>query len=171
VHPFGVLERFGVIILNSGGTFNKRYDPIMGELVVPKDNRAIEEILGAVQMPLPVRGLIYKDSLEFDEKDRAALVDAIEASRANSVVIVHGTDTMDASAAYVAKRIQDRCIVFTGAMVPYSIDKAEASANLMLAIAKALHFPSNGVFIAMHGIVEEHTKIYKDRKRGVFCRK
>ncbi len=131
----------------------------------------MEEILGAIQMPLPVRGLIYKDSLEFDEKDRAALVEAIEASKAKKVVIIHGTDTMDVSAAYVAERIQDRCIVFTGAMVPYSIDKAEASANLSLAIAKALYFPSDGVYIAMHGIVEEHTKIYKDRKRGVFCRK
>ncbi len=160
-----------MIILNSGGTFNKRYDPICGKLVVPEDNKAVEEILRSINLPLPVRGLIYKDSLDMNDADRDELVRAIEETSAKRIVIVHGTDTMDVSAAYVAKHIKNRCIVFTGAMVPYSIDKSEASANLMLAIAKALHFPSDGVYFAMHGIVEEYTKIYKDRKRGVFCRK
>ncbi len=160
-----------MIILNTGGTFNKIYDPIAGKLIVPKHNRSIEEIVKALHLTIPIEGLIFKDSLEFEESDRAALVDAIEKSREQSIVVVHGTDTMDKSAAYVAQRIEDRCIVFTGAMVPYSIDKAEASANLTLAIAKAMHCPSRGVFIAMHGLVAEHTKIFKDRERGVFCLK
>ena len=160
-----------MIILNSGGTFNKIYDSIAGKLIVPKHNRAVEEIVKALHLAIPIQGLIFKDSLEFEESDRRALVDAIENSQEQSVVVVHGTDTMDLSAEYVAKRIKNRCIVFTGAMVPYSIDKAEASANLMLAIVKAMHYPSNGVFIAMHGLIAEYTKIYKDKKRGVFCLK
>ena len=160
-----------MIILNTGGTFNKIYDPIEGELIVPKDNWAVEEIVSKSFIDVPVQGLIYKDSLFIDDEDREKLVKKIEALSHRSIVIVHGTDTMNESAEYVAKNFNDRCIVFTGAMVPYSIDSAEASANLMLAIAKARYGYEEGVFIAMHGIVEHHSKIVKDRAKGRFCRK
>ncbi len=160
-----------MIILNTGGTFNKIYDPIAGRLIVPKHNRAVKEILQTLHLDIAVKGLIYKDSLAFDDNDREALTMAIKSSKAQSVVVVHGTDTMALSAAYVAKSVKEKCIVFTGAMVPYSIDKTEASANLMLAITKAIYYPSAGVFIAMHGLIAEYTKIYKDQKRGVFCLK
>ena len=162
-----ILKRFGVIILNTGGTFNKIYDPIKGELVVPRDNKAVEDILERIHLAIPVRGLIYKDSLDFDRNDRAALLEAIVQSR-QDVVVVHGTDTMDLSAAFVASHVEDRCIVFTGSMVPYSIDGSEASANLMLAIAKVRYSPTPGVYIAMHGIVDRYDRVVKNRQRGVF---
>ena len=160
-----------MIILNTGGTFNKIYDPLIGELVVPKNSYAIEEILSKSFLDIPVEGLIYKDSLFMSDEDREELVQKIKTLSHKTIVIVHGTDTMNESAEYVAKRIQDRCIVFTGAMVPYSIDSTEASANLMLAIAKAKYGYEEGVFVAMHGIVEHHSKIVKDRAKGRFCRK
>jgi L-asparaginase len=34
-----------VLILNCGGTFNKRYNPLNGELEIPYDNKAVEAIL------------------------------------------------------------------------------------------------------------------------------
>ncbi|MDQ7068099.1 MAG: hypothetical protein Q9M40_09070 [Sulfurimonas sp.] len=37
-----------MLILNSGGTFNKRYNKINGELEIPFDNHAIESILTSV---------------------------------------------------------------------------------------------------------------------------
>ncbi len=160
-----------MIILNSGGTLNKIYDPIKGRLVVPKHNRAVEEIMRSFNVAYAIDGCIYKDSLEMDERDREILVEKIASYPDEAIVVVHGTDTMDVSAAFVAEHIQKRCIVFTGAMVPFSIDKKEASANVALAVAKALYMPQNGVFIAMHGIVERFDRVYKDRQRGLFCRK
>ena len=156
-------------IINTGGTFNKIYDPIRGELVVPKDSKAVEEIVSLMALDIDVAGIIFKDSLEMDEADRALLAQTIASSVHKSVVVVHGTDTMDRSAAFVAKESLQKCIVFTGAMVPYSIDPREAVSNLTLAIAKALYAPEPEVFIAMHGLVAEHDRLYKDRKRGIFC--
>ncbi|MRI59412.1 MAG: asparaginase [Epsilonproteobacteria bacterium] len=158
-----------MIILNTGGTFNKIYDPLIGGLVVPKSDEAVRDIVRKLHMELEVRGLIYKDSLEFDDEDRKSLLEAIK-EHDGDVVVVHGTDTMERSAAFVAPYIEDRCVVFTGAMVPYSIDRAEASANLMLALAKALYFRSSGVYIAMHGIVDRYERVTKDRQRGLFVK-
>jgi len=159
-----------VIILNTGGTFNKRYDPIQGELIVPKDNRAIEEYLKKSCQNIEVRGLIYKDSLEFTDTDRQELLEAVR-NEDSPVVIVHGTDTMDVSAQFLAKNLIDRLVVFTGAMVPFSIDPVEASANLTLAIAAARLLGGRGVYIAMHGLVAPYHQIYKNRNKGIFCLK
>jgi len=159
-----------VIILNTGGTFNKRYDPIQGELIVPKDNRAVEEYLKKSCQDIAVRGLIYKDSLEFTDTDRQKLVEAVR-NTDGPVVIVHGTDTMDVSAQFLAKNFIDRLVVFTGAMVPFSIDQVEASANLTLAIAAVRLLGGRGVYIAMHGLVAPYHQIYKNRNKGVFCLK
>ena len=158
-------------IINTGGTFNKVYDPVLGKLVVPKSDEAVEAVVAAMRLEVAVEGIIYKDSLEMDDADRELLAQRIEASKEPSIVVVHGTDTMTTSAAYVARRCKKSCIVFTGAMVPYSIDKAEASANLALAIAKVKYAWEPGVFIAMHGIVAPYHSVYKDRKKGVFCLK
>ena len=166
-----LLERFDVIILNTGGTLNKRYDKVAGKLFVPQDNRAIEDFLQRNCLDIKIEGLIYKDSLDFTDSDRQELAQKIADCKERAIIVVHGTDTMDKSAAYVAGRIQDKCIVFTGAMVPYFIDKAEASANMMLAIAKAKYSYEEGVFIAMHGLVASYDTIYKDKQRGVFCLK
>jgi len=156
-----------VIILNTGGTFNKRYDPVKGRLIVPKDDEAVEDFLKKSHWQARVEGLIYKDSLEFEEQDRQELLEAAKKAT-TPVVIVHGTDTMDLSAAFLAKHLEKKVVVFTGAMVPYSIDPTEASANLSLALGAA-GYMEDGVWIAIHGLVARYDRIYKDRKKGVFC--
>ena len=90
-----------MLILNTGGTFNKRYDPLLGELYVPEDNRALHLIVDRFTHPLPIEGMIYKDSLEMDDGDREALVQRILQVPYDRCIVVHGTDTMDQSAAWV----------------------------------------------------------------------
>ncbi len=162
-----------IAIINTGGTFNKRYDPIKGELIVPRDNLAIENILKSYHTNLDyvLKGMIFKDSLEMDDKDRESLLNEIKNAQTKKVLVVHGTDTMRKSAAFIAKNIEEKCVVFTGAMEPFSINPAEATANFTLALAKLLLNFEEGVFIAMHSLVLPYSKIIKDRERGIFCRK
>ncbi len=155
-------------IINTGGTFNKIYDPIKGQLVVPCDNRAIEAILRRCELKIPVEGIIYKDSLDMDEMDRKKVLETIQRAKERSIIVVHGTDTMDQSAAFIASHLKDKMVIFTGAMVPFSIDPIEATLNLSTAIAHARSF-QEGVFIAMHGLFAPYDRIYKDRQRGIFC--
>ena len=159
-------------IINTGGTFNKRYDAIEGELYVPTDNNAVENAITSMRhgCEIKISGAIYKDSLEMDNADRDLLCEIVTKVTEKSIVIVHGTDTMDKSAKALDDWLgesHDKRVVFTGAMVPFSIDPVEATANLVMAVS-TVQFLNSGVYIAMHGIVLPYDKIKKNRKIGVF---
>lgn len=156
-----------MLILNTGGTFNKRYDPISGELFVPHDNHAIETILGSLVIPMEVEGIIYKDSLDMDDEDRSLLSDTIVQSDEKIIIVVHGTDTMELSADVLAQLELQKTVVFTGAMVPFQINPLEATANLSMAIGFALRSCS-GVYIAMQGICGQYNHVQKNRECGKF---
>ncbi len=157
-----------MLILNSGGTFNKRYNPISGSLEVPYDNKAIEEILQSVYFQYGLAGVVYKDSLEMDSNDRKMLANIILESTDDTFVIVHGTDTMDISAEFLSEVFDDRKIVLTGAMQPFAIDTIEASLNLGMAIGFAQAVQENGVFICMNGLVKPWNKLVKNKNMGRF---
>lgn len=159
-----------MIIINTGGTFNKRYDPLTGELAVPFDNIAVEAILGRFTYDVEVAGLLYKDSLEMTGEDRKMMADVILASEEKTFIIVHGTDTMHLSAAFLSELVPGRVVILTGAMVPFSIDPVEATANLAMALGFAEAGPEAGVYICMQGIVAPHDKIGKNRESGKFER-
>ncbi|MBE0499030.1 MAG: asparaginase [Campylobacterales bacterium] len=157
-----------MLILNTGGTFNKRYNPISGELEVPYDNLAVEKILSTFSSTVEVAGVIYKDSLDMDTEDRKTIAQIISASHERFFVVIHGTDTMHLSALFLDAVLEDKVVIFTGAMVPFEIDPVEATANLAMALgfAKAQNAP--GVYICMQGLVAKHDKIVKNRALGKF---
>ena len=157
-----------MLILNSGGTFNKRYNPISGTLEVPVDNFSVEQILQSFTTPPMLAGVVYKDSLEMDNEDRKQIADIIFHSTEREFVIIHGTDTIDQTAEFLATIFEDRIIVLTGAMQPFSIDKIEASLNLGMAIGFAKGCKENGVYICMSGYVEKWDKIHKNKALGRF---
>ena len=157
-------------VINTGGTFNKRYNPLNGELEVPNDFLAIEDILNkglCVNQQIKITQIISKDSLEFTKEDRKFLLETIQNSNSNKIIIVHGTDTMIKSAKFIAKNIKNKKIIFTGAMKPYEIEKVEAVANFMMAFG-FIQNAKNGVYVSMHGVVERYDKIQKNYKKGVF---
>lgn len=155
-------------ILNTGGTFNKRYNPVSGELEVPFDNSAVEAVVAAFSYDVAIAGMIYKDSLEMDDTDREQLARIIEADEEAVFVVVHGTDTMDRTAKVLAERLAGRVVVLVGSMVPYSIAPTEASVNLGMALGFAATGPAHGVYICMSGIIAPHERIMKNRARGRF---
>ena len=157
-----------MLILNSGGTFNKRYNPIAGELEVPYDNYAIEAILESVNGGYNLAGVVYKDSLEMDFEDRKMIANIIRESTEKEFIIVHGTDTVHLTAEFLAEVFADRCIVLTGAMKPFEIDKVEASLNLGIAIGFLNAEPPKGVYIAMSGFVAPWQSVEKNRSIGKF---
>jgi len=159
-----------VLALNTGGTLNKRYDPIRGELFVPQDNQAVESILAVLQgnVACRIQGLLYKDSLDMNEQDRASMARAILAADETRVLLVHGTDTMHLSAAHLASACPEKRIVLTGAMLPYAFGAQEAAMNVALSLGWLLADDAPGVYIGMHGLVLPYTQIAKDRQNGVF---
>ena len=157
-----------MLILNSGGTFNKRYNQLTGELEVPYDNYAIEKILDSASIKYDLAGVVYKDSLEMNIDDRKMIANIILESSDSSFLVVHGTDTMHVSAEFLDTVFDDRIIVLTGAMKPFEIDTIEATLNLGIAIGFLKSATENGVYICMNGYVEKWNKIEKNRNIGKF---
>ncbi len=157
-----------MLILNSGGTFNKRYNPLNGYLEVPYDNYAIEAILDSFNKKYALAGVVYKDSLEMDFNDRKMIANIIMESSDNSFIIIHGTDTMKQTAEFLAEIFTDKKIILTGAMKPFEIDKIEASLNLGISIGFMSATVENGVYICMSGHIQSWDKIEKNREIGKF---
>ncbi len=158
-----------ILIVNTGGTFNKRYNPLKGELQVPNDSLALEGVLKYFyNLKYKIVNIIHKDSLDMNDDDRQELISVIRSAKHRKILIIHGTDTMDKTAKFLEDRVSDRCIILTGAMVPYSIDFVEATANISTAIGYILNCHKSGIYIAMHGLVDFHNKIFKNRKIGIF---
>lgn len=157
-----------MLILNSGGTFNKRYNLHNGKLEVPFDNSTIERILESVHCEYGLAGVVYKDSLEMNLNDRKMLANIIMESKDDTFVIVHGTDTMDISAEFLDAIFDDRKIILVGSMKPFEIDTIEATLNLGLAMGFAQAVEKNGVYICMSGFVAPWDKIVKNKDLGKF---
>ena len=157
-----------MLILNSGGTFNKRYNPINGEMEVPYDNYAIEKILDTYAPEYNLAGVVYKDSLEMDVNDRKMLANIMMESTDDTFIIVHGTDTMHITAEFFNEIFEDRKIILVGAMKPFEIDEVESTLNLGLAIGFSKAVEKYGVYICMSGHVEPWDNIVKNRAKGIF---
>ena len=60
-----------ITVLNTGGTFNKRYNPLTGNLDVPSDNLALNKIIKSCpNISFDIKNIVSKDSLDFTQEDR-----------------------------------------------------------------------------------------------------
>lgn len=157
-----------ILIISTGGTFNKIYDPIKGEFVVDGSSQALEEIASKWLCEFEILNIIGKDSLDMTNQDRLELLATVNHSDYHYILIIHGTDTMDVTAEYLADAELEKSIVLTGAMVPYSIDPVEATANLCSAYGFMSALKEEGIFIAMNGVIGPYAKVKKDRVKGRF---
>jgi L-asparaginase len=157
-------------LIPCGGTFDKRYDPIRGELVFTATQ--LPAIVERVRLTIPVaiEPLMQIDSLDMQPADRERVLAACRAAGEAAIVITHGTDTMPETAAVLGPHFgaaAGKTIVLTGAMVPYAISGSDALFNLGFACAAAQTLPA-GVWIAMNGRVHRWDDVRKNREAGVF---
>lgn len=157
-----------VLIINTGGTFNKVYNPLNGHLEVDTKGDAIRSITSKWGCEIEITNIIGKDSLDMSNHDRLELLATISQSDFHHIIVVHGTDTMDITAEYLNEGDLEKCIILTGAMVPCSIDPVEATANLCSAYGYINVIDKKGIYIAMNGIIDHYNKVKKDRSKGKF---
>lgn len=161
-----------VTVINTGGTFNKRYNPIKGQLDVPNDNIALDKIIKSCHnVDFEIKNIVSKDSLDITDIDRKVIMQTIKNSNTENIIIIHGTDTIDKTATFIEENIQDKKIVFTGAMVPMSIDEVEATMNFSLALGFLSAKVETGIYLAMHGVVVNHKDLLKNKSEGKFLLK
>ena len=159
-----------IVILATGGTFDKEYNEIEGNLSFGDTH--IQEMLtkGRCRLQIRIQVVMMKDSLEMTEQDRRDILDTCRTCKESRIVITHGTDTMENTARFLSKEIHDRTVVLTGAMIPYTFVSSDGLFNLGSALSFAQTL-SPGVFIAMNGCVFRADEAYKDKQQGIFRRR
>ncbi len=156
-----------VRILITGGTFDKEYDEITGELYF-KDTHMQEILeLGRSKLEVKIRTLMLIDSLEMTDDDRSVILENCKRVEEDQIVITHGTDTMTETAQVLAESSLAKTIVITGAMIPYKFGSSDGLFNFGGALAFAQSLP-HGVYIAMNGRYFDWDKVKKNKKTGVF---
>lgn len=156
-----------VRIFVTGGTFDKEYNELNGQLFF-KDTH-IQEILklGRCKVDMSIRTLMLVDSLEMTDTDRSIIVESCKRAEEERIVITHGTDTMTITAKVLAENITDKTIVITGAMIPYKFGSSDGLFNLGSALAFAQTLP-HGVYVAMNGRYFNWDNVKKNRQTGFF---
>jgi L-asparaginase len=154
-------------ILVTGGTFDKDYDELNGQLFF-KDTHIGEMLrLGRSRVDVTIRTVMMIDSLEMTDADRALVVQNCTSCPEERIVITHGTDTMTETAAAIARAIDGKTAVLTGAMVPYAFGSSDGLFNLGSALSFVQVLPP-GVYIAMNGKCFPWDRVRKNRERGEF---
>ena len=154
-------------IIVTGGTFDKHYDAIKGELTFKATH--LPAILEQARVTLPVAIEINQliDSLQMNDGNRQSVLVACRAAPERCLVVVHGTDTMAETAQVVGAAHLDKTVVFTGAMIPYSVQGSDALFNLGFALAMSQALPT-GVYVAMNGRAFPWNDVRKDKGSGSF---
>lgn len=154
-------------IIACGGTFDKHYNPLTGQLTFEKSH--LPEVMTRARFAdnVILETLPLLDSLDMEHTDRLRILDACKKSAESHIVIIHGTDTMQETAAVLGAAHIEKTIVITGAMIPYSIANSDALFNIGYACGVADTL-SHGVYVAMNGRVFTWNNVVKNRKLGKF---
>lgn len=154
-----------VRLITTGGTIDKRYQPLSGALGFEQSQ--VPGVLETAGVTVPVSHLMALDSLDMQDKHRDEILTCCVQSPESRLVVTHGTDTMVETAAVLAKGAPGKTIVLTGAMVPLSVSGSDGAFNLGFALGSAAALPA-GVWVAMNGVARPWDNVRKDRERGVF---
>lgn len=153
----------------TGGTFDKDYNFITGQLYFKNTHLSAMFERGRCSLDIDIKTLMMVDSLEMTESDREIIVHNCKRSKAENIIVTHGTDRMVATAKRLAEEnIEGKTIVLTGAMVPYAFGtSSDGFFNLGSALAFAQSLEP-GVYIAMNGRAFEWNNVQKNYKTGFF---
>ena len=159
------MQRIRIFI--TGGTFDKAYNELTGELYF-QDSHLPEMLkLGRCNLDVEIRTLMMIDSLQMTESDRQIVLDQCRKVPENRIVITHGTDTMVQTAKVLAHGAIEKTIVLTGAMIPYKFGSSDGLFNLGSALAFAQTL-KHGVYVAMNGRHFAWDRVRKNRQTGTF---
>ncbi len=154
-------------IFVTGGTFDKEYNELTGELFFKHTH--VPEMLerGRCHIPVDIETLMMIDSLQMTDAQRQLILARCAASPHSRIVITHGTDTMEQTAAVLGRAISSKTIILTGAMVPYTFGSSDGMFNLGTALAFVQGLPP-GVYVAMNGRCFRWEVVRKNRELGIF---
>ncbi len=159
-----MIER--LLIIATGGTIDKIYFDDQSSYQVGEPQISETLRLMNVGFEYEIIALMRKDSLDLNDEDRERIRATVAGADTDHVLITHGTDTMDATAAALGG-IPGKTIVLTGALHPARFHDSDAVFNIGCAIGAVQCLPE-GAWIVMNGQVWEPGKVRKNRSMNRF---
>jgi L-asparaginase len=154
-------------IFITGGTFDKEYNELNGQLYFKDTHMSDLLEMGRSQVEVEIRTLMMVDSLEMTDEDRNLIVHQCNNCEEDKIVITHGTDTMANTASMLAHLVKNKTVILTGAMIPIKFGSSDGLFNLGSALAFAQTLP-HGVYVAMNGRFFHANNVRKNKQTGVF---
>jgi len=154
-------------IIVTGGTFDKEYNELNGELYFNKTHVSEMLKLGRSRIELKIVTLMMRDSLHMTDSDIEAIFDECQNSKEDKILITHGTDKMANTAKILGQSIKNKTVVITGAIIPYAFGSSDGMFNLGSALAFVQTLPY-GVYIAMNGKYFHCDDVRKNKENGNF---
>lgn len=154
-------------IFITGGTFDKEYNELNGQLYFKDTHMSDLLEMGRSRVPVEIRTLMMVDSLEMTDEDRELIIHQCNNCDETQIVITHGTDTMADTAKALARKVHNKTIILTGAMIPIKFGSSDGLFNLGSALAFAQTLPV-GVYVAMNGRYFTWNNVWKNKQTGVF---
>jgi L-asparaginase len=154
-------------IFVTGGTFDKEYNEITGQLYFKETHVPEMVTRSRVSPEVAVTTLMMIDSLDMKPGDRELILKNCKATPEDKIILTHGTDTMAVTAAALAGKVPGKTIVLTGAMIPYKFGSSDGFFNLGCALAFVQTLPA-GVYVSMNGRYFNWDNVRKNRQTGTF---
>ena len=153
----------------TGGTFDKEFNEINGNLEFQKTNLYELLELGRCKLDIKIETLMMIDSLKMSEAERNYIVEKCKKENTHKIVITHGTDTIVETAKMLAKSIEDKTVILTGAMIPINFGSSDGLFNLGSALS-FVQILEPGIYITMNGRYFHWDNVVKNKKIGIFER-
>ena len=154
-------------IFVTGGTFDKEYNEIKGELFFKGTHLPEMLKLGRCKLKIDVRTLMMIDSVDMTDADREIILENCKNTKEDKILITHGTDTMVETAKVLTNSIKDKTIILTGAMIPYRFGSSDGLFNLGSSLA-FVQILRHGVYISMNGKYFHWDNVRKNKQTGEF---
>ena len=154
-------------IFITGGTFDKEYNELTGELYFKSSHMYELLELGRCRLDVDIETLMMVDSIEMSKTERNYIIQKCIEEPINQIIITHGTDTMVKTARILSDAVSDKTIVFTGAMIPVRFGSSDGLFNMGSALS-FVQTLSPGVYIAMNGQIFNQENVRKNKKLGIF---
>ena len=154
-------------IIVTGGTFDKEYNELNGELYFNKTHVSEMLKLGRSRIELKIVTLMMRDSLQINDSDINVILEECLNSEEDKILITHGTDKMSNTAKILGQSIKNKTVVLTGAIIPYAFGSSDGMFNLGSALAFVQTLPY-GVYIVMNGRYFHYNNVSKNKQNGNF---
>ena len=159
-------------IFITGGTFDKEYNYITGDLTFSKTH--VHQMLrrGRCGVDTEIFTIMMKDSLEMTDQDRKTIARHCLDCKHSKIVITHGTDTMVKTASFLANGFPElssnNTIVLMGAMIPYTFGTSSDGFFNMGAALAFVQCLSPGIYLVMNGRCFNWNNVQKNYNTGYF---